>query len=358
MEEFEDIRHTGGKITFSNGQATYVHTNPFHVVLYDIAVSFNGIVLCRGDLMAPQNNPQPSVQVMIASDKEGFFGYTCPRCSKYFRASHGTAKRLICPYCLQISDALTFLTQSQKQYIKLYFEKSIEHFRTGKELSIDLDEIVSQLDNNIINLHKYEERQQRIISCEKCKLKFDVIGTYASCPKCGKRNGFLVFAGQIQELKQDIDQRNNTDFNHVLNRSIEYYVGLGSDLHNILKQIVPLCKKNQKIINKIDFQKIIDTNQILQNLYGLKLYPDNQETTSFLNLMFQRRHLIAHKGSIVDEKYLERTNDTTVRLGQKISIKKEDVLSLLQSLETYTKEFFDEVDTLISDYIEKRNEPF
>lgn len=56
MKEFEDIRHTGGKITLSNGQTTYTHTNPFDVVLYDIIVSLNGIVLCRGDLMGSTLN--------------------------------------------------------------------------------------------------------------------------------------------------------------------------------------------------------------------------------------------------------------------------------------------------------------
>lgn len=70
------------------------------------------MVLCRGNLMAPQYNPQPSIQVMIASDKEGLFGYSCPRCAKYFRASDCPSDRLICPYCLHINNALSVASVS------------------------------------------------------------------------------------------------------------------------------------------------------------------------------------------------------------------------------------------------------
>ena len=70
------------------------------------------------------------------------------------------------------------LTQNQKQYIKLYVDKSMEYFSTGNELSINLDQLVTQLDDNVIRLDKYEERQQRIVECKTCDIKFDIIGLY------------------------------------------------------------------------------------------------------------------------------------------------------------------------------------
>jgi hypothetical protein len=40
MKEFEEIPHSGGKVTFSNGQSKWENSNPFPMVLYEIAVSF------------------------------------------------------------------------------------------------------------------------------------------------------------------------------------------------------------------------------------------------------------------------------------------------------------------------------
>lgn len=351
MKEFEEIPHSGGKITFSNGQSTYENSNPFPMVLYEIVVSFNGMVLARGNFDR-HPIPKPSITVMIASDKEGYFGYSCPRCKKYFRANHRTPETIACPYCLYIDNALRFLTKNQKQYIELYVKNSIEHFYTGKEICVDFDVLVSQLENNIIKLHSYEVRQQVLIECENCEIKFDIIGVYASCPGCGSRNNFSQFAQEIKSVREQI-RKSEINPNVALNRVIECYAGLGSDIKHILEKNISLCKKSKKEVQRIDFQRIIETNAILIKLYGLRLFPDDKQIQDFLNVMFQRRHLIAHKSAIVDQKYLDKTSDETVRLGQKISINIDILDRFLTLIETYTADFFDQFSSLILDYLEK-----
>jgi hypothetical protein len=273
LKEFEEIPHCGGKVTFSNGQSRYENSNPFPMVLYEIAVSFNGIVLARGNFgRIPV--PEPSVTVMIASDKEGFFGYSCPRCEKYFRANHRTPETMICPYCLYIDNALRFLTKNQKQYIELYVKSSVEHFYTGKEISIDFDDLVSQLENNLIKLHSYEQRQQMFMECDSCKIKLDIIGVYASCPGCGSRNNFSQFSQEINNIREKA-KKSEIDSGMALNKVIECYSGLGSDIKYILEQNIPLCRQNKKEIKSIDFQRIVETNLVLIKLYGVRLFPDD-----------------------------------------------------------------------------------
>lgn len=352
MKEFEEIPHSGGKITFSNGQTTYECSNPCPLVLYEIVVSFNGIVLARGNF-GRDPVPQPSITVMIASDREGYFGYLCPRCEKYFRSTHGTSETIICPYCLYMDNALCFLTKNQKQYIELYFKKTIEHFQTGQELCINMDELVSQLDNNIIKLSKYEERQQRVIECKECKIKFDIIGTYAGCPRCGKRNNIDHFKQEISSI-QSQHKKSEINANTALNKIIECYCGLGNDIKYILEKNIPSCAENKKFTKKIDFQKVVETNPILAKLYGLFLFPnDDKEIETFLRLMFQRRHLIAHTGAIVDQQYLDKTSDKTVRLGQKILISDDDLNYFIKLIKSFTSDFFKQFSSLISDYLEK-----
>ena len=49
-----------------------------------------------------------------------------------------------------------------------------------------------------------------------------------------------------------------------------------------------------------------------------------------MNLLFQRRHIIEHNAGIVDEKYIEKSLDTTYLIGQRIIVRKEDAIELLR----------------------------
>ena len=49
--------------------------------------------------------------------------------------------------------------------------------------------------------------------------------------------------------------------------------------------------------------------------------------------LFQKRHLISHTEGIVDQKYLDKTNDTIYKLGQRIVIKEKDVIELITLIE-------------------------
>ena len=57
-----------------------------------------------------------------------------------------------------------------------------------------------------------------------------------------------------------------------------------------------------------------------------------QDECSFVTLMFHRRHVHEHNGGEVDQKYLDDSRDTTVRLKQRIYETKEGAHSLLASL--------------------------
>ena len=346
MKEFEEIAHTGGKVIIENGQIKFEHKNPFPIVMYDILVSMNGIILGRGTF-GREPEPQPSIQVMMGSDKEGFFGYTCPRCQNYFRATH-LPLNIICPYCLYIDNTLHFLTKNQLKYIELFYNKFVESLVDNKRVIIDLDELISKLDNNLIKLSAYEVRMQCILECRNCKIIIDFIGVYAGCPSCGKRNNLDKFLKEIEQIK-----KNNTDSNKSLSSAVEVYAGLGSNVKLILENNIPFSSFHKKNFNKIDFQKIIETNDIFIKVFGVRLFPEEVDTTAFINLMFQRRHVIAHRSGIADKKYLEKTNDSSVKMNQKITIKPEELIKFLNLLSEITEKFISELEIIIDDYIDK-----
>ncbi len=351
-KEFEEIPHSGGRVIFYNGLSRYENRNPFPATLYEIIVSFEGKILGRGNFRGAKLNI-PSISVIMGSDREGYFGYTCPDCKKYFRGSD-VPIFMACPYCLHIDNALSYLTENQKQYIALYHKMSLEHYRTGKNLEISLDEIVNTLENNLIKLTNSEIRQQQGIECKNCRIKLDVLGLYAGCTYCGKRNNFDVFLSGLSEIKEQINS-SKISTNEALVRTVEAYTGAGSDIKFLLEKIQYLSQLEAKDVNKIDFQKIIETNEILASI-KLNLFPDVGETKEFLSLMFQRRHIIAHKSGIVDQKYLDKTQDSSVRLGQKISIRRDELFRFFDLIENCARDFFNDFNLILLEYIKEIRE--
>jgi DegV family protein with EDD domain len=56
------------------------------------------------------------------------------------------------------------------------------------------------------------------------------------------------------------------------------------------------------------------------------------EELAFMKLMFQRRHLLEHNNGMVDQRYLDKSGDTSYSLGQRIIVKEADAHSLLAIL--------------------------
>jgi hypothetical protein len=51
-----------------------------------------------------------------------------------------------------------------------------------------------------------------------------------------------------------------------------------------------------------------------------------------MNTMFQRRHLIEHNNGIVDQRYIDKSGDTTYSVGRRIIVKEADAYRLLDIL--------------------------
>jgi hypothetical protein len=58
-----------------------------------------------------------------------------------------------------------------------------------------------------------------------------------------------------------------------------------------------------------------------------------QDEWQFSMLCFQRRHLIAHKSGVTDQKYISDSNDHTAELGRRIRIEEVDVERLAKVLQ-------------------------
>jgi len=62
---------------------------------------------------------------------------------------------------------------------------------------------------------------------------------------------------------------------------------------------------------------------------GLDSWIEDGERSQ-LNLLYQRRHLLAHTDGVVDSRYLERSGDQVYRVGQRLVVHARDVRRLVE----------------------------
>ncbi|MBL8822280.1 MAG: hypothetical protein JNJ77_06790 [Planctomycetia bacterium] len=87
-------------------------------------------------------------------------------------------------------------------------------------------------------------------------------------------------------------------------------------------------------VGKNLFQRLGDSSALWRDATG-KGYEDILDTGEMADLVifFQQRHLLSHKEGIVDQEYIDKSNDQTYSIGQKLVIKRTAVHRLADLLE-------------------------
>jgi len=358
MSEFQEIAHSGGKIEFKFEQPDavsfgFTHAGSFGMSLFQVGVSLDGKrleYLPLGGLdTRPPEPPSPVIPVFVISDREQCFGRTCPKCHSYFRTDR-PAPILRCPYCSHVDKNVAFTTPNQLQFIHKAREAFLAAVAGKRSTTIDLDKLADELPENRPAWAYSEERQQNSYDCptHDCKTHFDILGEYAGCPTCGKRNSLQVFERHVSEIEVQFKKADNelTDRQQreveweKLTRCISDFEAMARDLQSQLV-LLPSTPKRKKDVGGISFQNLIKAGDCLQNWFGFDIFfRFSDDDKSFLNRMFNRRHVLAHNGGRIDQEYLDNTGDTTVRLNQKIVVRSNEIRRLLPLLRTVASNLF------------------
>ena len=83
----------------------------------------------------------------------------------------------------------------------------------------------------------------------------------------------------------------------------------------------------------LSFQNLPRARKNVKNLFGFD-FARGVEASEWKHLckLFEKRHLLAHRMGIVDEKYISATNDAEAVLGRKIQIGPDEVIAQINSL--------------------------
>lgn len=321
------------------------------VSLIQIGVALDGTRLEYWPTHGVNMNPKPEapmVPVMLVSDKEQFFGRTCPTCNAYFRTRR-VAETLSCPYCSTRAPLIRFTTENQRRFIDEVRQKWIDGFKGNDLEEIDLDAITKALPDNRPNWSYSEELQQHCFTCEKCDNRFDILGEHGCCPVCGKRNSLQVVMSYLNEAQTKFESANAAIANRhdreieweKITKCISDFEAMARDIQNQLARL-PLTPTRRKEVGHISFHQILKANECLRDFFGIELFRGFDEADKeFVNRMFNRRHILTHNAGRVDEKYLAQTLDTGVRLHEKIRVRSKERAGLIPLLKKMAANLFE-----------------
>ena len=355
-EDFEEIAHSGGKITFSirtddkGGQSFQIgfsHTGPFRSSLVGVYALPQGVPVDKielGGIGQPWNTPPfpDCIPVLIASDSEGQFGHNCPGCGSYWRSGPWPN---ICPYCHASAAPHQFLSQAQLRYVRHYCDvllDALDAKDTG-HVEIDMDEVSEAAGKNEPRPSFYvsEQSQQRKFRCSACDEFNDILGRFGYCSQCGTRNDLAEFQDRIVP---NIRRRLNAETppEDCVRDAVASFESLVGSITRALTALVPMSRSRLQRLSNQRFHNLSDVRDMLCTWFDIDICRrvagcEWDQTV----LMFHRRHVYEHNGGEVDQMYLDASGDTTVRLKQHIHETRQDAHDLLGTLTKLARNLHD-----------------
>jgi len=351
-EDFSEVGHTGGKVTFTTVcdeqghvryQIGYSHSSPRPASLVGIYAHPDGFA-CGGIVMdgigTPWNAPSfPNcIAVMMASDSQGKFGHECPDCKKHFRSGGIPAKfPLTCPYCGVRAEAYHFLTPPQKSYISHYIESlhaAIDDAEPGTntEIVIDMNSIADSItDEPRPDFYYTSTAQQTEFNCSKCNSYNDIRGRYGYCASCGWRNTAESQKVALEKIREKLVGKDISP-SDAIKQAVSEFDSASRDFTDQLISLVPMKESRKNQLERLLFHNLDKFDGLLVNCFDINLLKGMTADRDFVNKMFFRRHVFEHDGGVATQQYVEESGDGSIEKGDLIRETLENVNKFLGNL--------------------------
>ena len=292
------------------------------------------------------------ISVPIPADDDDFTGRECPRpeCEGYFKIEFGTGLKgeeipCHCPYCGHAAGYDQFWAKEQIEYAtsvamrkmtdaihkdlkKLEFDYKPEGaFGIGISMKVE--------PGRQPPIHYYREKQlETEIVCTNCTLRYSVYGVFAFCPDCGQHNSIQILEKNLEVVGKMLEMATREGkvlaeklIENALEDCVSAFDGFGRKLCLVHANKASAPDKAEKM----NFQNLEVARKGFLNLFGIDLSTTVEpEEWRAAAMAFQRRHLIAHKLSVVDQDYVTKTGDSLAVVGRKIIIDAGEVKGLVE----------------------------
>lgn len=301
--------------------------------------------------------------ITIRSDEKGYFDRECPNenCLYVFKIFMEDWKEKIsdeevhCPMCGHIDSSEKWWTQKQiaeitkttanwlNGFVQQELDRSfriLENSTRGNrylKITYEPSHRLTFVNNPLGQSPEWE----REVVCPKCETKYCVIGTAFFCPCCGHNSveeSFTESLDSIVKMFESLPEMEDL-FTQSFGKD-KAATMIRESVESMLGDVISAYQKYAEVIyngfpsataRSNDFQIIEKGSRLYSEATG-KGYDTflSKEELNFLNLMFQRRHIMEHNGGMVDDQYINKSNDRSYIIGQRLVIKEKEIIRLIE----------------------------
>jgi hypothetical protein len=226
------------------------------------------------------------------------------------------------------------LTGGQKRFVAAVCEftiRAVADEKDGKHV-IDMDKVADELSKTSDRPAFYysEESQQNHYTCASCGSSDDILGRYGYCSCCGTRNDLQELTRDIDSIKAKTRERIKTG-DPLEPAVLDAVRAFDSAARQYAKQLatwVPMREDRREALEGTLFHNLKKAED-LKPWFGIDLMDGvDASDAAFARRMFLQRHVYEHNGGEVDQRYLDESGDTSVRLKQALRETPESVFRL------------------------------
>ncbi|MBT2687293.1 hypothetical protein J7I93_03760 [Bacillus sp. ISL-47] len=303
------------------------------------------------------------IPLEVLSDEKGYYDRQCPNqeCEYIFKihmedwVEKVTDEKVFCPMCGHTAPSDAWFTDEQYNGIQKIVENCTLSYFQG-EINKTFNKFSKSTRNNQFVKIAYKptrkitfqnnpigqrEEWEIEIICEICGTRSSIIGSAYFCPCCGNNAAEKIFDESLDTIQKMIESKQAmlTMFSELYGKykaetmCRSMFEGSLGDIVSAFQKYAEarFMKLSTKKVRVNDFQ-IVEKGSTLFNDYCGSGYGTwlSKEELNFMNLMFQRRHILEHNNGIVDERYIKQSNDLNYKVGQRLVLKEKEVVTLLR----------------------------
>lgn len=291
----------------------------------------------------------------IPLDENGFLGRECPEkaCLGYFKVKPGTGLtgpdlQCHCPYCGHVGDTDTFWTPDQLEYAKSVAVRQVtdDLFKELKKSEFDhpahgpfgIGVSMKVTRGQPWPIRQYrEKRLETSVVCEQCTLEYSVFGLFAYCPDCGGHNSLGVLRRNLALVAKQLELTESlTDAafaQHLIDDALENCVSAFDGFGREAIRVRASRSSNPSRAEQVSFQNLDRACDNIRACFGIELKALAGRDWQAIRRAFLKRHVIAHRSGIVDDRYRNDSGDLSTPAGRRLPVERQEVEVLAATLD-------------------------
>jgi len=304
------------------------------------------------------------VSIDLELDDNGYFDRVCPSndCGANFKVKFEDWRNIVrdeevfCPLCRHDAESTEWNTPEQVEYIKqagaAYIQKQLgkafqsdaRRFNRSQDRSSFINMSMSYKQGHIpipVPANAAEIMTQEF-TCDECNCRYSSIGAAFFCPSCGHNSVLDTFVNSVATVSKTLEAI--PSIRAALTESTDENVAEDSIRHICENGLVKIVSSFQRYaeacfyklpnagsftVRRNLFQNLADSDTIWRDATGTG-YTELLDATEYdaLSLYFQQRHVLSHLDGIVDQQYIDRSNDRRFDVGQRLIVTASNVSEL------------------------------